>query len=114
MVLVHLKSVEIEDLQFFTTSMTFISFSVLIIPSVTYICCTSYKIIYNYSMLMRSIHDFITLTKNNNIDMRAKSEVDIVIIDQCDKIMYRPKTTCYNFFIIFSIFTIKSSIFERP
>jgi hypothetical protein len=56
-VLVHLESVEIEDLQFFTTSMTFISFGVLILPSVTYICCTSHKIIYNYSMLIRSIQD---------------------------------------------------------
>jgi len=63
---------------------------------------------------MRSIQDFIALIKNNNIDLRRKSEVDTVILDQCDKIMYRPKTTCYNCFIIFSTFTIKSSIFERP
>jgi len=28
-------------------------------------------ILYNYSMLMRSIHDFIALTKNNNIDLRT-------------------------------------------
>jgi hypothetical protein len=33
------------------------------------------------------INDFITLTKNNNIDLRTKSEVDIVIRVQCDKIM---------------------------
>ena len=52
-------------------------------------------------MLMRWIHEFIALTKNNNIDLRTKSEVDIVILGQCDKIMYRPKTTCYNCFIIF-------------
>ena len=58
-------------------------------------------IIYNYSMLMRSIHDFIALTKDNNIDPWTKSEVDIVIIGQCDIIMYQPKTTCYNCFIIF-------------
>ena len=58
-------------------------------------------ILVNYSMLMRSIHDFIALTKNNNIvlrtksaltknnniDLRTKSEVDIVIRVQCDKIM---------------------------
>ena len=42
-------------------------------------------------MLMRSIHDFIALTKNNNIDLRTKSEVDIVILDQYDKIMIRPE-----------------------
>jgi hypothetical protein len=47
------------------------------------------------------INDFIALTKNNNIDLRTKSEVDIVILGQCDKIMYRPKTTCCNCFIIF-------------
>ena len=65
-------------------------------------------------MLVRSIHYFIglaknnnivlrtksALTKNNNIDPRTKSEVDIFIRGQCDKIMYQPKTTCYNCFII--------------
>ena len=30
-------------------------------------------ILVNYSMLMRSIHDFIALTKNNNIDLRLRS-----------------------------------------
>ena len=36
----------------------------------------------------RSIHDLIALTKNNNIDLRTKSEVNIVFLGQCDKIMY--------------------------
>jgi hypothetical protein len=36
-------------------------------------------VLYNYSMLMRSIHDFIALTNNNNIDLRTKSEVNIVL-----------------------------------
>ena len=44
-------------------------------------------ILVNYSMLMRSIHNFIALTKNNNIVLRTKSEFDIVIRVQCDKIM---------------------------
>jgi hypothetical protein len=30
-------------------------------------------ILYNYSMLMRSIHDFITLTKKNNIDTETNT-----------------------------------------
>ena len=54
-------------------------------------------------MLMRSMHDFIALTKNNNIDLRTKSEVDIVILGQYDKIMNRPKTTCYNCIIVFNL-----------
>jgi hypothetical protein len=34
-------------------------------------------VLYNYSMLMRAIHDFIALTKNNNIDLRTiKSCID--------------------------------------
>ena len=63
-------------------------------------------------MLMRWIHEFIALTKNNNIDLRTKSEVDIVILGQCDKIMYRPKTTCYNCFIIFSTFTSYKILYD--
>ena len=38
----------------------------------------------------RSIHDFIVLTKNNNIDLGLRPQVHIVILGQCDKIMHRP------------------------
>ena len=41
-------------------------------------------ILYNYSMLMRSIHGFITLTKKNNIDLGLHPQSDIVIRGQCD------------------------------
>jgi len=37
-----------------------------------------------------SIHDFIALTKNKNIDLGLRPQVDIVILGQWDKIMYRP------------------------
>jgi len=38
----------------------------------------------------RSIHDFIAVTKNNNIDLVLRPQVDIDILGQGDKIMYRP------------------------
>ena len=88
-------------------------------------------ILYNYSMLMRSIHDFITLTKKNNIDLglhpqsdivirgqcdlRLRPQGDIVILGQCDEIMYRPKTTG-SFFIalLFSYIYSIMVIFGNP
>ena len=71
------------------------------LSKVKYVSKIFLPIIYNYSMLMRSIHefialtknnnidlmtihDFIALTKNNNIDLGLRPQVDIVILGQCD------------------------------
>jgi hypothetical protein len=38
----------------------------------------------NNNIDLMTIHDFIALTENNNIDLGLRPQVDIVILGQCD------------------------------
>ena len=72
------------------------------------------------SRVMRSIHDCIALTKKSNIDLRTKSQVDIVIpgqcspqvdiviLGQCEENHASTENTMLQLLYYFLIFTIKS------